>query len=627
MSNPDRSVAAPGRLWMRIARELLRYPLPVLAAAVSLVGLGATQLALPWVIKEWVQGPVAQGGVPLTAHAVAALIIVTLLALFIVSSRSLLVSVDQRLVERLRSAAVDHVLRLEPTTVERYPTGDVMSRVFQDVALLSGLTETAMKRVLGDGFLMVGALFMMFLLQWRLALAACLLAAVVVFALGATGRVIRRLGAVAQQHLGTLSTILQEQLQGLSTIKGYQTEGFEAARFSAANRSYRATSIRAGSWAAVLIGSAFLLAATGFVTAVWLGSHQAASGRITVGTLLAFCLYAGLTVEPMRRLAETQGILQRSLPAAERLFELLDLPLQNEAQGSSTFVPSALRRSVHAPRPGSRGIAVEFENVHFRYLPDRPLLKGVDLGVPPGDRIAVVAASGGGKTTLASLLLRFRDPNAGRILLDGADIRRYPIPELRRLVCVVEQKPFLFSGPLIENLRYGSWDAREDEIRQAIEVCGLQPLVERHPLGINASLRESGGDLSAGERQRIALARAIVKNPALLVLDEATSAIDSQAEADVFAKLEPWLAQRTVILMAHRLSTVRRVPRIVVLAEGRVSGDGTLDDLVGRGSVFTALFLDQIEQVPEAFFERHPTLEAAPRDARRVSLTPPEPRG
>jgi len=612
MFNRDRNVAAPGRLWMRIAREVLRYPLPVFGAAVSLVGLGAAQLALPWVIKEWVQGPVAQGGVPLTAHVVVALIIVTLLALFIVSSRSLLVSVDQRVVEHLRSAAVDHALRLEPATVERYPTGDVMSRVFQDVALLSGVTGTVMQRILGDGLLMIGALFMMFLLQWRLALAACLLAAIVVFALGATGRVIRRLGAVAQERMGTLSTILQEQLQGLSTIRGYQTEDFEADRFSVANAGYRATSIRAGSWSAALIGSAFLVAATGFVAAVWLGSQQVAAGRITVGSLLAFCLYAGLTVEPMRRLAETQGFLQRSLPAAERLFELLDLPLQSDATASSMLAPSTPARSVHAPRRRSRGSAVGFENVHFRYLPDRPLLEGVDLHVHPGERIAVVAASGGGKTTLASLLLRFRDPIAGRILLDGADLRSYPIPELRRLVCVVEQKPFLFSGPLIENLRYGSWNAREAEIREAVDVCGLQPLVERHPLGINASLRESGGDLSAGERQRVALARAIVKNPALLVLDEATSAIDSQAEADIFARLEPWLAQRTVILMAHRLSTVRRVSRVVVLAGGRVSGDGTLDDLVGGESVFTTLFCDQLEGAPQVFLEPRATGGASP---------------
>lgn len=597
---------------MRIARELLRYPLPVFAAAVSLVGLGATQLALPWVIKEWLQGPVAEGGVPLAEHVLAALAIVGLLALFIVSSRSLLVSVDQRLVERLRSAAVDHILRLEPATVERYPTGDVMSRVFQDVALLSGVTGTVMQRILGDGLLMIGALFMMFLLQWRLALAACLLAAIVVFALGATGRIIRRLGAVAQERMGTLSTILQEQLQGFTTIKGYQTEAQEAARFSEVNRSYRDTAVYAGAWSATLIGSAFLFAATGFVAAVWLGSQQVAAGRITVGSLLAFCLYAGLTVEPMRRLAETQGFLQRSLPAAERLFELLDLPLQSDATASSMLAPSTPARSVHAPRPRSRGIAVEFENVHFRYLPNRPLLEGVDLRVPPGDRIAVVAASGGGKTTLASLLLRFRDSSAGRILLDGVDLRSYPIPELRRMVCVVEQKPFLFSGPLIENLRYGSWNAREAEILEASDACGLRSLVERHPLGINASLRESGGDLSAGERQRIALARAIVKNPALLVLDEATSAIDSQAEADVFARLEPWLAQRTVILMAHRLSTVRRVSRVVVLAGGRVSGDGTLDELAGGESVFTTLFCDQLEGAPQVFLEPRATGGASP---------------
>jgi ABC-type multidrug transport system fused ATPase/permease subunit len=597
---------------MRIARELLRYPLPVFAAAVSLVGLGATQLALPWVIKEWLQGPVAEGGVPLAEHVLAALAIVGLLALFIFASRTLLVGIDQRLVERLRSAAVDHVLRLEPGTIEPHPTGDVMSRVLQDAALLTGFTGSLMKQVLGDGFLAVGALFMMFLLHFRLALAGCVLAAVVVVALWRSGRVIRGLGVAAQRQLAALSTLLQEQLQGFTTIKGYQTEAHEAARFSEVNRSYRDTAVHSGAWSAALVGAAFLLAAFGFVAAVWLGSQQVAAGRITVGTLLAFCLYAGLTVEPLRRLADVQGVLQRSLPAAERLFELLDLPLQNDATASSMLAPSTPARSVHAPRQRSRGIAVEFARVHFRYLPDQPLLEGVDLRVEAGERIAVVAASGGGKTTLASLLLRFRDPSAGRILLDGVDLRSYPIPELRRLVCVVEQKPFLFSGPLIENLRYGSWDTREAEVWQAVDACGLRSLVERHPLGIDAPLRELGGDLSAGERQRIALARAIVKNPALLVLDEATSAIDSQAEAEVFAGLEAWLSQMTVILMAHRLSTVRRVPRIVVLAAGRVSGDGTLDDLAGGASVFATLFSDQLKVAPEVSLELRATEGASP---------------
>jgi len=608
MFNRDGSVAAPGRPWMRIAREVLHQPLPVLAAAVSLVGLGATQLALPWVIKEWVQGPVAQGGVPLAKHVLAALAIVGLLALFIVASRALLVGIDQRLVERLRSAAVDHVLRLEPGTIERHPTGDMMSRVLQDAALLTGFTGSLMKQALGDGFLAVGALFMMFVLHFRLALAACVLAAVVVIALATSGRIIRGLGAVAQRQLGALSALLQEQLQGFTTIKGYQTEAQEAARFSEANRSYRDTAVRAGAWSAALVGGAFLLAATGFVAAVWLGSQQVAAGRVTVGTLLAFCLYAGLTVEPLRRLADVQGTLQRSLPAAERLFELIDLPPAADQAGPP---PAPLRPAV-APHRRSQGIAVELASVRFRYLPEQPLLEGVDLRVEPGERVAVVAASGGGKSTLASLLLRFRDPIAGRILLGGADLQSYPLPELRRLVCVVEQRPFLFSGPLIENIRYGSSNAPDAEVRQAIDACGLRPLVKRQPLGVNAPLRELGGDLSAGERQRIALARAVVRNPALLVLDEATSAIDSQAEADVFAGLESWLSQRTVILMAHRLSTVRRFPRVVVLAAGRVSGDGTLGELCGRQTVFTTLFSDQLEGLGEVLVEPRAMSGASP---------------
>ncbi len=307
--------------------------------------------------------------------------------------------------------------------------------------------------------------------------------------------------------------------------------------------------------------------------------------------MLAFCLYAGLLIEPSRRLAELQGFLQRSLPAAARIFELVD---------SSTKIKSA---DVGPARPESSGrqatgwiggLEIEFDNVCFRYRADQPLLEGVQLQIRPRETVALVAESGGGKSTIASLLLRFRDPLEGRLLLRGTDLREYPLAELRRMICVVEQKPFLFSGPLIDNIRYGTWDAPNQAIGEAVHLVGLDPLVLESPRGIHAVLQEEGGNLSGGQRQRIALARAVLRNPAVLVLDEATSALDSKAERMVFENLESWLSQRTVIVMAHRLSTIRRISRIVVIEDGVVVHEGNLDALTRQCSEFNSLFMEQL---------------------------------
>jgi subfamily B ATP-binding cassette protein MsbA len=537
------------------------------------------------------------GDLPVGKPVLVALVIVVLIAFFLFASRALLAGVNQRMLEHLRSGAVGRVLGLEPATMARFSTGDVMSRVFQDAGLLSGFVEGLLKRIVGDGFLVLGALLMMFILDARLAAATCVVAPLVGYLLVALGRVIRRLGAVAQQRMGGLSAIFQEQLQGFSTIKGYQTESFEGERFSTINQGYRQTVVRAVVWSAVLVASVFAVAATSFVAAVWYGTQQVAAGRMTAGGLLAFCLYAGQTIEPLRRLAETQGLLQRSLAAADRLFELLDLPLPAVASSES---PSTLESPMHSTGSGAATPicgGIRLERVHFRYRADQPLLEGVDLEIRPGERLAVVAASGGGKTTLTSLLLRFRDPLAGRLVLDGVDLQEYSLVKLRRLICVVEQKPFLFSGPLLDNLRYGSWDAAPETIQRAVRLCGLAPLVESLPRGLATPLQEQGGDLSGGQRQRVALARAILRDPTILVLDEATSALDSEAEAEIFSALDSWLAERTVIVMAHRLSTIRRVSRIVVIAGGVVADEGPLGHLLRPGSVFSSLFAEQLEGV------------------------------
>lgn len=575
-------------------RESLRDPLRLLLAALSLAGLGAAQLALPWVIKGWVEGPLANGVAAgtgrfaLTAAAIAAAVAVLLL-----TSRTLLASVNQRLVERLRNAAVGRVLAAEPGTVRTFPSGDVLSRVMQDAGMLSGFVDALLKRVVGDGVLVVGAITMMFVLQPTLALATCVLAPLIALLLVALGAVIRRLGTAAQRAMGGLAATLEEQLHGFTTIKGYQAEAVEKARFIARSREYRRHSVLAEAWSALLVSAVFLLAAGGFILAVRFGSAQVAAGGLTAGGLLAFCLYAGQTVEPLRRLADMHALIQRSLAAAERLLELIELSVPRPmpvTQVEPAFAPPAA-----SSLPERGGLSLHLDGVRFRYRPELPLLEGVSLDVRAGERVAIVAASAGGKSTLAALLLRFLEPESGRILLDGRDIADLDLTWLRRRVCVVEQEPFLFAGPLLDNIRYGSPGAAVTAVSAAASLVGLDPLVASRPDGLLAAGAERGRDVSGGQRQRVALARALVRDAPLVVLDEATSALDGEAEARLFADLEEWLARRTLLVMAHRLSTVRRLPRIIVLEQGRVVDEGTFEGLVEASPSFRALFAEQLE--------------------------------
>ncbi len=327
-------------LLARLVKECLHYPIRLTLAMISLIGLGGAQLALPWLVKRWVEGPLVDGGGDIGVLLSTALAAAGMVALFLFTSRLLLANVNQRMLERLRSGAVRRLIRTEPGTSQSLATGDVMSRVFQDAGMLSGFVELVLKRFLGDGILAIGALAMMFVLDPKLAAVACLMAPAIGLVLAAIGTVIRRWGGVAQREMGTLSGTLQEQLQGFTTIKSYLTEALEADRFSSHNASYRHKVVVAEGWSALLVSSVFLLAAIGFIAAVAFGTHRIETGAISAGGLLAFCLYAGQTVEPLRRLAEIHGHLQRSLAAAERLFVLFEMPITDE----ETALPPPMRR-------------------------------------------------------------------------------------------------------------------------------------------------------------------------------------------------------------------------------------------------------------------------------------------
>jgi ATP-binding cassette, subfamily B, bacterial MsbA len=569
---------------LRLVRESLEFRQRLYIAAVALLTLAATRLYLTWLVKRWMEVDSAPGGNPMfTFLLMTAITTALLMVLAIMVSNYLVSDVNQRMLQGLRQQVQHKLLTMGVAGVWRFHSGELLSRVFNDVGLLSDFVRLVLTHLIGETLLAVGAIFMMFYLNWRLALATCLVVPIAGLTLSRLSGTIRMWARTTQSGLAVLSATFTEQLRGLTTIKGYQAEDFEHQRFVEQNTAYRTRFMRCELWATTLISIIWLVTTIGFIGIVWYGSKQVVAGNINLGALLAFCLYAAQTIEPIRKLSDVTTALQRCAAAATRVYEVIDAEVAEREGGMVLNNPI-------------RG-AVQFENVEFSYRPGEPVLRGIDLILRPGERAALVATSGGGKTTLAKLLVRFCDPQHGRILLDGIDIRALRLVELRRLVCVVEQEPFIFSGTLIDNIRYGSWDAPLKGIENAVSITGLETLVRSLPRGLFAELHESGRNLSGGQKQRIALARAVVRNPRILILDEATSALDSDNERQILDQMEDWMTGRTVLVMAHRLATVARAPRVIVLEDGQIAGGGTISELLEHCSPFRQLFSEQLEPV------------------------------
>ena len=581
-------ILAPGagrRLLLRILKDTVVDRVRLAGAAAALGAVAGVQLLLTWLVKEWLEGPLTGGSlVPVRALLVRAAFATAFLAAAVVLSRYLVASVNQRLLERLRERAVRRVLASRASAVRNRPAGEFVSRVFGDASSLSGFVETLLKRLVGDGLDVLGSIAVAFVVEWRLALAVLALVPLLGLLLDRIGRRVRRQGSLAQREAGELHAVFSEQLQGITTIQGYGAQGREAGRFAATNARYRRRVLRAELWSAVVLAAVFLVTGAAFLGAIGWGSRLALARELTPAGLLAFCLFAARTVEPLRRLSEVHAMLQRTLAAAARVYEVIDFGFL-EREGGTPL-----------PRP-ARG-ALALEGLRFRHHPDRPLLEGLDLVVAPGETLAFVAASGGGKSTLAAILAGFLPPDGGRVLVDGVDAGAADLRDLRATVRLVEQDPFVFRGTLAENVLFGRPGASRAEVAEALRLAGLSDLVASLPAGIDASLLEAGRNLSGGQKQRIALARAVLSDPPVLVLDEATSALDSETEGRLLEELAPWLSRRTVIVMAHRLSTVARFPRLVLLAGGRCAGDGPAQVLLERCPPFRALFAEQVEPVP-----------------------------
>jgi ABC-type multidrug transport system fused ATPase/permease subunit len=575
-----RTEARAAPVFSRLLRDCLGLRAHLPMVIISLAMLGVAQLYLTWIAKLWAEGPLISGDrAQMSRLLIRAAVTAFAMVAGIFSSRYFLRSLDLRLVQSLRDRAQNRLLETDLKVARRFQTGELMSRMFNDAGALSEFAREILRRGVGETFVVVGAIAMMFRLNWRLAMVTGVVVPLVALPLARMGKLVRRWGAAAQQAAGELGATLNEQLHGLTTIKGFGAERTENQRFVAHDANYRHQVMRAEFWSAALISMVWLIAAAGLLVAVWYGSNLVAAGHATAGGLMAFCLYAVQTVEPMRRLSEIHSMSQRAIACATRVYEIIDLP------------PSERDGTMALPVP-VRG-ELRFKNVSLGFAA-HPVLVDFSLIIGARETIALVGSSGAGKSTVANLLLRFLDPDAGRITLDGHDLIDLRMADLRRAVCVAEQDPFIFSGSLLDNIRYGASNASRKRIEDAVMLAGLEAYVAAMPRGLDTYLTESGRNLSGGQRQRIALARTIARDPAVLVLDEATSALDSDTERAIFLNLRQWLERRTVIVMAHRLATISRFPRVAMLQDGAIIADGPASELLSNCAAFAELFAEQL---------------------------------
>ena len=552
----------------------------VVLALLSLLVAAGTVLAFGACLRALIDRGFAQGRPDILTYALASLLVVALVLAIASGARFYLVSwLGERVVGDLRRDLFAHVIRLGPAWFEIKHSGDVMSRISADAQLIEQVIGSSASVALRNTLMCVGGVIMLVITNPKLALLVLAVVPVVVAPIILFGRKVRALSREAQARMADMVSQGAETLDAVRTVQAFAQEERAASRFGEATEQAFAAAVRRITRRAVMTTLVIFIvfAAVGFL--LWMGGHDVLSGRISAGDLSAFVFYAVLVASSGGAISETIGDLQRAAGAAERLAELRAEP--------PAIVEATRPKALPKPVQGS----VRFDDVSFRYPTRREslALDRFDLIVAPGETVAIVGPSGAGKTTVFNLLLRFYDPERGTVRLDGIDIRDLRFADLRGAIAIVPQEPVLFSASVAENIRYGRPDASDAAVQAAAEAASALSFIDALPQGFATHLGARGVRLSSGQRQRIAIARALLCDPSILLLDEATSALDAESELAVQQALDLLMHKRTTLVIAHRLATVQKADRIVVIDHGCVIDSGRHVDLVRRDGLYARL--------------------------------------
>jgi ATP-binding cassette subfamily B protein len=561
------------------------YQRQFMLAGLALLVAACATLAVPYAFKQMIDLGFGAAGTTSTAHInmyFIALFGVACVLAFATAARFYMVSwLGERVTADIRSAVYTHVVNQSPQFFETTQTGEVLSRLTTDTTLIQAVVGTSISMALRNVLLFIGGLVMLFVTSAKLSSIILVLLLAVVLPIVLFGRRVRKLSRDSQDRIADASAMAGEILNAMPTVQAFTHESIESKRFASSVEQAFQTAMQRIRARAMLTLVAILLVFGAIVFVLWLGAHAVIEGTMTGGELGQFILYAVIVAGAIGALSEVLGEAQRAAGATERLLELLaeKSPIQSPSH------PEPL------PPRAAAGAALRLHDVAFHY-PSRPqsaALSHLSIEIAPGETVAIVGPSGAGKTTLFQLLLRFYDPQQGLITLDGADIRQLDLHALRNTIGVVPQDTIVFSENAMENIRYGRADASDDEVIAAAKMAAAHEFIERLPEGYQSFLGERGVRLSGGQRQRIAIARALLKNPPLLLLDEATSALDAESERLVQSALEAAMVGRTTLVIAHRLATVQRADRIIVMEHGRIVETGTHATLVARGGLYASL--------------------------------------
>ncbi len=576
----------------RLTPYVMRYRGLVTGALISLALAAITSLALPLAVRRMIDhGFTHADGSFINSYFLMLMVMAVVLAIASALRYYFVITLGERIVSDLRRDVFAHVTRLSPSFFDVNQSGEIVSRLTADTTQIKSAVGATASVALRNLILCLGAMGMMIVTSPKLAGLALGAIPLIVFPLVAFGRSVRKRSRAAQDTLAEASAFANETIAATRTVQAFGGEAAAAGRYgSAVETAYGAAraAIRAR---ALLTGIAITLIFGSVVAVLWVGAHNVLAGTLSAGTLGQFLLYSVIAAGSLGALSEVWGELSQAAGAADRLTELLDevSPIQTPAKPEILPTPALGR--------------VEFSNVHFAYpsRPGRSALHGLSCHVKPGETVAIVGPSGAGKTTVFSLLLRFYDPQQGAVMIDGVDARAVDPDALRQRLAIVPQDVTIFAASIHENIAFGRPDATRDEVQAAAVAAQADEFITRLDKGYDTEVGERGVTLSGGQRQRIAIARAILKNAPILLLDEATSALDAESETLVQKALDVLMDGRTTLIIAHRLATVLKADRILVLDQGRVVEEGTHQSLIRHGGIYAKLAKLQFETGAEEF--------------------------